>query len=250
VGINPSERAGHGAIEFKGSVFTLPVLHLHSIDLGAVAEGLARHLARGLRFFEGAPVILDLAAVRGQPLDLSALNEHLRTLNLVPVGVRGADPEQQARARSAGLAVLQGGVRVERDELQADSGEGRREADTPPPAKVVEQPVRSGQQVYARGGDLVLLAPVNPGAEVIADGSIHVYAPLRGRALAGVRGDTGARIFAHSMEAELVSVAGHFRIFEEAPPESVHRRPAQIYLDGERLVVRALDPWRDPAHST
>ncbi len=249
MGLNPAECAGRGVIEFKGSVFTLPVLHLHSVDLGAVAEGLARHLAKGLRFFEGAPVVLDLGAVRGQALDLAALNEHLRALNLVPVGVRSADPAQQAQAREAGLAVLQGGARLERDEPAAPAGSERRETDGPPPAKVVEQPVRSGQQVYARGGDLVLLAPVNPGAEVIADGSIHVYAPLRGRALAGVRGDIAARIFAHSMEAELVSVAGHFRIFEEAPPESVHRRPAQIYLDGERLVVRALDPWKDPAHS-
>ncbi len=249
MGLNPVEYPKCGAVEFKGSVFTLPVLHLHSVDLGAVAEGLARHLAKGLRFFEGAPVVLDLSAVRGQALDLSTLNEHLRALNLVPVGVRSADPEQQARAREAGLAVLQGGAQLERDGSATDTGTSRRESDARLPAKVVEQPVRSGQQVYARGGDLVLLAPVNPGAEVIADGSIHVYAPLRGRALAGVRGDTAARIFAHSMEAELVSVAGNFRIFEEAPPESVHRRPAQIYLDGERLVVRALDPWKDPAHS-
>ncbi len=243
MGLNPVEYPKCGAVEFKGSVFTLPVLHLHSVDLRVVVEGLARHLAKGLRFFEGAPVVLDLGAVRGQALDLVALNEHLRAQDLVPVGVRSADPEQQAQAREAGLAVLQGGARIEREEAP------RREPDSLPLAKVVEQPVRSGQQVYARGGDLVLLAPVNPGAEVIADGSIHVYAPLRGRALAGVRGDTAARIFALSMEAELVSVAGHFRIFEEAPPGSVHRRPAQIYLDGERLVVRALDPWKDPAHS-
>ena len=112
---------------------------------------------------------------------------------------------------------------------------------------VIQSPLRSGQQVYARGGDLVVLAVVNFGAEVIADGNIHVYAPLRGRAIAGAKGDTGARIFCICMEPQLVSIAGTYRTTETALPPEVLGRPAQVRLvDGERLeaddspIVRAV----------
>jgi septum site-determining protein MinC len=105
---------------------------------------------------------------------------------------------------------------------------------------IVDRPVRAGQQIYARGCDLVVLAMVSAGAEVIADGNIHVYAPLRGRALAGARGNTSARIFVRSMEAELVSIAGVYRTIEQALPESIKGKPTQIQLENERLVMTAL----------
>ena len=105
---------------------------------------------------------------------------------------------------------------------------------------IIDRPLRSGQQVYARGGDLVLLDVVNFGAEVIADGSIHVYAPLRGRAIAGARGNTAARIYATCLEAQLVAIAGTYRTAEIALPEDVRSKPAQVRLDGDRLVVEAL----------
>jgi len=108
------------------------------------------------------------------------------------------------------------------------------------PALIVDRPLRSGQQVYARGGDLVVLAVVSYGAEVIADGSIHVYAPLRGRAVAGARGDTRARIFTTCMEPQLISIAGTYRTTETALPADVLGKPAQARLEGERLVVEAL----------
>ena len=227
------------AIDFKGAVFTLPVLHLYHADLEEVTAALERHLAKGLRFFDGAPVVLDLTAVRDAPLALVELVTRLRQLRLVPVGVRGGNADHHRLVRELGLAVLHG--RQMPPSQEEDKPERPSEpVESRPPARVVEQPVRSGQQVYARGGDLVLLAPVNPGAEVVADGSIHAYAPLRGRALAGVRGDTAARIFTQCLEAELVAVAGHFRVFEDQLPEGVHRRPAQVYLEGDRLVVSAL----------
>ncbi|MGA7801258.1 MAG: septum site-determining protein MinC, partial [Gammaproteobacteria bacterium] len=108
----------------------------------------------------------------------------------------------------------------------------------PPPARVIDHPVRSGQQIYAPG-DLTLLQQVSPGAEVLAAGCIHIYAPLRGRALAGVNGDTRARIFCQSMDAELVSVAGHYRTLDDLDGD-LAGRPAQVYLDGEQLVIAAL----------
>ncbi|TLS17033.1 MAG: septum site-determining protein MinC, partial [Betaproteobacteria bacterium] len=105
---------------------------------------------------------------------------------------------------------------------------------------VLDKPLRSGQQVYARGGDLVVLAMVSPGAEVIADGNIHIYAPLRGRALAGARGDANARIFTTCFEAELTSVAGVYRTFEPGSEKSLTGKPVQIRLEGEKLVLEAL----------
>jgi septum site-determining protein MinC len=109
---------------------------------------------------------------------------------------------------------------------------------------IIDKPVRTGQRVYAAGANLVVLAVVNAGAELIADGDIHVYAPLRGRALAGARGDTSARIFALAMEAELVSIAGVFQLFEHGIPSEVRSKPAQVYLEGEQVVMRPLAPMR------
>jgi len=113
-------------------------------------------------------------------------------------------------------------------------------ANPPVVAKVIDTPVRSGQRVYARGGDLVVMATVNPGAEVIADGSIHVYAPLRGRALAGAAGSAEARIIATSMEAELVSIAGVYRTFEDGWPKELKGQAVQVLLQDERLELRLM----------
>ena len=108
------------------------------------------------------------------------------------------------------------------------------------PTVVISRPIRTGQQVYAQGADLIVLGMVSEGAEVIADGNIHVYAPLRGRALAGASGNREARIFAQDMQAELVSIAGIYRSIEQDLPESLANKPTQIYLEENRLVMSAL----------
>ncbi|MGQ3052075.1 MAG: septum site-determining protein MinC, partial [Roseateles sp.] len=108
------------------------------------------------------------------------------------------------------------------------------------PTLIVDKPLRSGQRIYAKGGDLVVLALVNHGAEVIADGSVHVYAPLRGKAIAGARGDTSARIYAQSLEAELLSIAGIYRTTENPLPADVAGKPAQVFLEGEKLLMQPL----------
>jgi septum site-determining protein MinC len=107
---------------------------------------------------------------------------------------------------------------------------------------IVDTPVRSGQRIYARGSDLIVMAAVNPGAEIIADGSIHVYAPLRGRALAGANGNTEARIFSLNMEPELISIAGIYRTFEGGLPKEQAKRPAQVRLVGDKLDIKPIDP--------
>ena len=109
------------------------------------------------------------------------------------------------------------------------------------PTVLVSTPVRTGQQVYAENGDLIVTGIVSQGAELIADGNIHIYAPMRGRALAGAKGNTNARIFIHSMQAELVSVAGIYRNFEQDLPEHLHKKPVQVSLQDNRLVISAID---------
>jgi septum site-determining protein MinC len=115
-----------------------------------------------------------------------------------------------------------------------------KEVPTTTPTLVVDKPLRSGQRVYARGGDLVVLAAVSFGAEVIADGNVHVYAPLRGRAIAGARGDTRARIFTTCLEPQLVAIAGIYRTSETDLPANVAGKPAQVRLDGERILLEPL----------
>lgn len=243
---------GLPAVELKGSMFTLTVLRIQSLDLEALERELKRLLAQGPRFFENAPVVLDLEHLkeRSKDLDFPGLTRLSRRLRLIPVGVRNATPELRVDAAKAGLAVMKGGAIQDLPSTKQSGGPSSVPPDTADPTdpgeatghktKVVTQTVRSGQQVYAAGGDLILLAAVNAGAEVVADGHIHVYAPLRGRALAGVRGDTGARIFCQSMEAELVGIAGHYQIFEEEMPEALHRATVQVCFTDDQLKVIPL----------
>lgn len=254
----PRSEADSPALEIKGSMFTLPVLRLHSSDMELIAKDLSQRLAQHLRFFEHAPVVIELDHLDDQAnsLDLPALCLLLRQAHLVPVGVRQATPEQAKAAIEAGLAVLKGGGASPRSEPAAPASQtnSQSKATAAPskkteivspkvetvPARVIRQPVRSGQQIYARGGDLIVLAAVNAGAEVIADGNIHVYAPLRGRALAGVQGDSNACIFTRSMEAELVAIAGNYQVFEDGPAKDIYARAVRIFLDDTHIKVSPL----------
>ncbi|WP_255370254.1 septum site-determining protein MinC [Roseateles sp. YR242] len=186
-------------------------------------------------------------------VDLQALLPLLRRFRLQPVGVVGANAAELEQASSLGLAeapeaaapmaraeprvetVVQEVIKevvIERQVEVAVAAESR--------TVIVDRPLRSGQQVYAKGADLVVLALVNHGAEVIADGNIHVYAPLRGKAIAGARGNTDARIFAQSLEAELIAIAGIYRTTENPLPDNVRGKPAMVRLDGEKLLMDPL----------
>ncbi len=270
----PVETKAHEpAIELKGSVFTLPVLCIRCSDLDAIDAQLAERLSKSPQFFENAPIVVDLEAVReaADPVDFGGFVHLMRARHLFPVGVQNGSPEQNEAAMAAGLAVLKGramkelpkaaswrkgGTAKTAKETASDSEPEDESATTtlptPPAAidpiratpsnvtKVIHQPVRSGQRVIARGGDMIVLAAVNAGAEIIAEGNIHVYAPLRGRALAGVSGDTSARIFCYRMEAELLAIAGNYRVFEDNMPRDIRGKTVQVYLDGEQLIVEPL----------
>ncbi|WP_271009954.1 septum site-determining protein MinC [Paucibacter sp. B51] len=203
-----------------------------------------------------AQLSLDSVVPGRAEVDLAALLPMLRGHRMSPVAVYGATPAELEQALALGLAEAPepeaqaaprgravDAVPVVQEVIREVVREVVREVPVPAesvPTLVIDKPLRSGQRIYAKGGDLVVLALVNHGAEVIADGHIHVYAPLRGKAIAGARGNTEARIFAASMEAELISIAGIYRTTENPLPDTVQGKPAQIRLEGEKLVMEAL----------
>lgn len=239
--------------DLKSAALTAMALVLKSTDLMALADALEARFGATPAMFDHDPVVIDLQAVREatDPIDFDALAALLRRHRLQPVGVLGGSEEQMAQALAAGLGdtpALTVAPPAPRAEPEAAAPVAPEPVALPPVwpvvpsgALVIDKPLRSGQQVYAKGRDLVVLAVVNFGAELIADGNIHVYAPLRGRAIAGAKGDTSARIFCICMEPQLVSIAGTYRTTETALPPEVLGRPAQVRLvDGERLVVEPL----------
>ena len=204
-------------------------------------------------FFEQDALVLDFSALPSDTpaVELQSLLDSLKTCGLLAVAVRGGPDAWQEQALALGLVKLAPEVpRAKGSKAQAAVTvvqEVVKEVvrEVPGPATmVVDKPLRSGQKIYARGADLVVMAMVNAGAEVAADGNIHVYAPLRGKAMAGARGNTQARIFALSLEAELVSIAGVYRTSENALPADVQGKPAQVRLsndDGkDKLIFESL----------
>ncbi|EGT3627011.1 septum site-determining protein MinC [Morganella morganii] len=215
------------SLELKGASFTLSVLHINSSDLQAVMTELDSKLAQAPQFFLGAPLVVNLSAIQHDSLNLSALKDLLISRQLVIVGITGATTVLSKQAKELGLAIVKAG----------------KQSSTPPPAprqtKIVKQNIRSGQQVYAKNGDLIIFGAVGNGAEVIADGSIHIYGALRGKAMAGAAGDTSAVIIAHSLEAELVSIAGQYWLAENLQQHSSDKSGC-IRLNGESLMVESL----------
>ncbi|MDD0840284.1 septum site-determining protein MinC [Curvibacter sp. HBC61] len=236
--------------DFKSATLPLVALLLKTTDQVTLEADLARRMAESPDFFSNDPLVIDLSAVRdseGVP-DFAALIALLRRYRVLPIAVRGGQPAQMAAAVAAGLIEVPDLVIPQRSEApQVEVREVIREVEVPvqvpvaaPNTVVIDKPLRSGQQVYARGGDIVVLALVSNGAEVIADGNVHVYAPLRGKAVAGARGNTEARIFSTCLEAELISIAGIYRTTEVALPPEVAGKAAQIRLVGEKLVMDPL----------
>ena len=266
------------ALAFKIKTTNLPLFVLHALqsDMAEFKRQLQAHLAQAPDFFSASPVVVDLTAIAESTtaIDFADLASFMHEHGLAVAGVLGGSTRQREAARASGLGLFpdkpaRGARKPVADEAQptAEAVPAATISDNPapPPAAavmpepeqvvasetpaasstrrptlVIDKPVRTGQRIHAEGGDLVVLAIVNAGAELIADGDIHVYAPLRGRALAGARGDTTARIFAQCMEAELVSIAGYFQVFEDQLPASQRSKPVQVFLDEDRITLQAL----------
>jgi septum site-determining protein MinC len=240
------------ALEIQGVMTALHVLRVLTPEIQAIAAALDRKISALPSFFANAPVAIDLRELepegdgpRPNRLRLGPLIDLLKTRGLVPVAVRGGVPGRVEEARNLGLGVL------EWDRASAVKQAQHAPAPAPEPVVVQPQPngraeslvltqqLRAGQIVYAEGTDAIALAAVSTGAELIADGNVHVYAALRGRALAGARGNDQARIFCQRLEAELISIAGVYVSADELPADKLGKA-VQIFLRDGSLVITEL----------
>ena len=262
-------------IEIKISTVVAISTILYSADPLAIDAALKQMTGGVSDFFEDEFAVIDIGAIAeiAHRIEWDKLIDLLKKYRLNAVAVRGAPAQMHEAIRAHGLSLDDGssGVRP-RDEAAApaqptpasalSSAPAAAPAAAPsgasplaqhapmspatavvtPGTMIIDTPVRAGQRVYARGCDLIVTAVVNNGAEIIADGSIHVYSALHGRALAGASGNAEARIFALSMQPELVSIAGVYRTFDEGFPPAQARQPAQIRLVGDRLDILSLSP--------
>lgn len=205
----------------KGSMYTLTAIQLLENDLEELSYQLDEKIKQAPNFFQYAPLIVDLQNLvkSVHPIDLTALIDLLKSKKLIPIGIRGIPPTLKESAIAAGLAIFPADKpaikKTAATEMPEEPAIVCQEPLLPSGSRVITQPVRSGQQIYVPGGDLIVLSSVSHGAEILADGNIHVYGSLRGRALAGVMGNTEAMIICRSLEAELVSIAGQYRLSDD-----------------------------------
>lgn len=259
-------------LKLKASLLPMTVLELHNYNVETIDHELRDKTRQAPDFFENLPVIIDLEKLDPDALiPFRDLVAQCLSFSIKVVAIRGGHPSQQLAAKEAGLGVLAKQKDRPVEAISTDSTASTENTNTTESnianknanqatetvevikevvttvvenkiqqSKVVHQPIRSGQQVYAADGDLIILSSVSAGAEILADGNIHVYGALRGRALAGVKGNTKARIFCQSLEAELVSIAGQYKISEDMDKTQL-KTPTQIYLDNDTLCFKKID---------
>ncbi len=219
-------------LEIKGSLLPAMIVQLFDTDKERIAIALSEKVQKAPNLFLNATVIIDLNAVQTEDLPLSDIVQTMRENGLMPVGIRGANDAHKQLATQLSLGLFPNGREIHKT---------KNKETTPQPSntKIVSQPVRSGQQIVCLDGDLVILSSVSPGAEILAQRHIHVYGALRGRALAGVNGDTQARIFCQQFDAEIVSIAGHYQINDDLTKD-IQGKAAQVFLENDKLMVQAI----------
>lgn len=210
----------------------LPVtqLILHSANMAEIDSQLKNTVQKTPQFFNNMPIVIDLQNIQSADLDFPSLITILKQAGLIPVGISNANQSLENSAIEAGLGVMSSSKKNFEAETKSKNPRA--------PAKVITTPVRSGQQIYAQGTDLIVLTSVSPGAEIFADGHIHVYGPLRGRALAGVQGDLNAQIFCQSLDAELLSIAGNYKLKDNFNYSG--EEPVKVYLKENSLIIESL----------
>lgn len=255
-----AQQQSNASIELKGSLFTLSVLHLTDNNLANLSQALQLKTAQAPSFFLSAPVVVNIEKLEDEIIDFAALKQAVESSKFVLVGISGGSNEQKQQAKAQGLAVLsysdksysdkQATPKVSADEKVVEKlvevekvvervveKEVVKAVYNEP--KVVQATVRSGQQIYAKDTDLIIIGSVGHGAEIIADGNIHVYGTLRGKAIAGAQGDSKAKIFCQNIQADLVSICGNY-MMSEALQQQVWQKPAVIQLQEEKLVINEL----------
>jgi septum site-determining protein MinC len=232
--------------QLKGSMLAITVLELTHYDLSRLDQQLAAKVAQAPNFFSNTPLVLALDKLKPQEpelsLDLEALMALCRHHGLRTLAVRASLEAHVAAALALDLPVLPpSGARERPIELPAAAPKVEKPAEPEyRPSKLITSPVRGGQQIYAAGGDLIVMATVSAGAELLADGNIHVYGPMRGRALAGVKGNTKARIFCQQMGAEMLSIAGQYKVAEDLRRDPLWGQPVQVALSADVLNITRL----------
>ncbi|GAB6141411.1 septum site-determining protein MinC [Methylosoma difficile] len=238
----PQQQHSGPTLEFKTSTFSAPVLVIATDDLNSIEQQLQEKIEKAPDFFKNSPIILDVQGANKKNLniDIGLLCQLVRKLKLLPIGIRGGNDEQNSTALKYFVPnySIHHPVNAGGESKQTKSPAPKEEAPRPN-TLTINQPVRSGQRIYAQG-DLIILAPVNAGAEVIAEGNIHIYSSLRGKALAGVPENTEARIYCSDLQAELISIAGHYQVNDQTVPSKVKGKPVQIYLQEHALIIKDI----------
>ena len=259
-----SKSKSPSALDFKSATLYALRVVLRSHDNAELIAALTQRMTDAGSFFENEPVVIDASQIT-EAIDWAALLQALRDNKLHPVGVVAEGANLKAAA-AQGLTEVDLGnptprpvsqpapeqeVPVVAPPSEAPKAQPQTSAAQPaassntlpevaPAAMVINRPLRSGQRIYARNTDLIVIGVVSQGAEVIADGNIHVYGPLRGKAMAGARGDASARIFTTQLDPELVAIAGVYRVIENKLDASLHNQPTIIHLDDDALKITAL----------
>lgn len=242
------------ALEFKSSTFFAPILILYTHDMIAIEQTLQEKINLAPEFFKDSPLIIDLRELNklNQDLDFVQITQLLRRVGFFPVGIRGGNEQQNKQARTLSIPIDT--VREQGNSITIGEAQKQEAApevtiakepvspavapQAPAAATLITQPIRSGQRIYA-SGDLIILSQVSAGAEIMAEGNIHVYNTLRGRALAGVHGNTAARIFCFDLQAELISIAGDYKTSEDLNKQT-YKNPVQIYLQNHALIIKEI----------
>lgn len=236
--------ASSPAFEFKSGVLTIPVLNLFSTDINVITHQLREKIKQAPEFFTNSSLLLDLSPLQDQELNLALLVDAIRNSGMRPIGVRGGTTSQHQDAKDLMLPIMTSQNSISSKQAAPVKVEIPTQESSEPVASttiastVINQAIRSGQRIYVKG-DLIIIAQVSAGAEVMAEGNIHIYGSLRGRALAGVQGDESAQIFCSDLQAELVSVAGNYRISEDLD-DSNRNTPVQIYLNDQALIIKNI----------
>ncbi len=226
------------AFKLKGRLYTLTVLHLFSSDLNLFAQQLADAIQKAPRLFEQSPIVLDCSALVEIPLDLVLCCQIMRQFGLQPVGIQNCSPLIQTAARNINLPLLNSSSQHDKpvQEPKTQVFDSRLSHTDAVKSKCYTTPIRSGQQIVSHG-DLIVASSVSHGAELLAEGHIHVYGALRGRALAGITGDKQARIFCQALDAELVAIAG---IYSLSDGIQAIEGPCQIFLKDDCIQIEPL----------
>ncbi len=241
--------------ELKGSLFTLTVLQLFEDDLSLLEVQLKERIKMAPRFFNHTPLVIDLHKLSTDNLKLNFfdLRELLQSLSIIPVGVKGADKSLHTQLEATGMAILaEAKTHLQKEPpvinpkpeaapalAPALAPAVQKKESSNKPTKIVKQAIRSGQQVYAPEGDLIIIGSVSTGAEILADGNIHIYGTLRGRALAGVKGNMKASIYCQSLQSELVSIAGIYLLSDDIQEDKIGAS-VQVYMEDDKLQMELI----------